>query len=163
MFYYNLSGIPDAMARVGNHPYRIEAEKMELSGYKPYAVHPFHTASGSYAIVTTSNSTVGTATADATFKSGTYDVAVNYYDLIGGKAKWLLEIGNRTVGRWTGDLETKLGHAPSIYLDGHSATRITFRGVRVSQGDVVRITGQADGIEAAPVDYISFLPLGIVD
>jgi alpha-glucuronidase len=163
MFYYNLSEIPDEVNRVGNHPYRIEAEKMELAGYKPYSVSPFHTASGYYAIVTTSNTTAGTATAKVGFESGTYDVAVNYYDLIGGKAKYHLEIGNRTVGRWTGDLETKLGHAPSIYLDGHSATRITFRGVSVQQGDVVRLTGQADGIEPAPVDYISFLPPGIVD
>jgi alpha-glucuronidase len=162
-FYYNLSGIPDDLDRVGNHPYRIEAERMELVGYKPYAVQPFHAASGSYAIVTTSNTSAGTATANVSFESGTYDVAVNYFDLIGGQSTWELEISNRTIGQWRGDLETKLGHAPSIYLDGHSATRITFRGVNVSQGAVVRITGQAQGIEPAPLDYISFLPSGIVD
>jgi alpha-glucuronidase len=162
-FYYNLSGIPDEAKRVGNYRYRIEAEKMTLSGYKPYAVNPFHTASGNTAIVTISNSTTGKATANVTFPSGTYDVAVNYYDLIGGRAKYQLEIGNRTIGQWTGDLEDKLGHAPSIYLDGHSATRITFKGVDVRQGDVVRITGQANGNEPAPLDYLSFLPPGIVD
>jgi alpha-glucuronidase len=27
----------------------------------------------------------------------------------------------------------------------------------------VRVTGKADGIELAPLDYISFLPPGIVD
>jgi alpha-glucuronidase len=163
MFYYNLSGISDEAKRVGNHPYRIEAEAMKLSGYKRYAVNPFHAASGYYAIVTTSNTSTGTATSTVNFASGLYDVAVNYYDLIGGKAKYRLEIGNQTVGQWTGDLEDKLGHAPSIYLDGHSATRITFPSVRVRQGDVVRISGQADGIEAAPLDYISFLPHGTVD
>jgi alpha-glucuronidase len=136
---------------------------MTLSGYKPYAVNPFHTASGNTAIVTISNSTTGKATANVTFPSGTYDVAVNYYDLIGGRAKYQLEIGNRTIGQWTGDLEDKLGHAPSIYLDGHSATRITFKGVDVRQGDAVRITGQANGNEPAPLDYLSFLPPGIVD
>jgi len=162
-FYYNLSEIPDEAHRVGNHPYRIEAEKMALSGYKPYAVNPFHTASGSYAIITTSNTTTGIATANVTFATGVYDVAVNYYDVIGGRAKYVLEIGNQTIGRWTGDLEDKLGHAPSIYLDGHSATRITFKSVHVQQGEIVRITGQPNGIEAAPLDYVSFLPQGIVD
>jgi alpha-glucuronidase len=162
-FYYNLSGIPDEAKRVGNHPYRIEAENMSLDGYKPYAVNPFHTASGFYAIITTSNTTTGVATANVTFPSGMYDVAVNYYDLIGGRANYLLEIGNRTVGRWIGDLEDKLGHAPSIYLDGHSATRITFRNVEVQRGEEVRVTGHAEGIEPAPLDYLSFLPPGTVD
>jgi alpha-glucuronidase len=162
-FYHNLSGIPDEAGRVGNHPYRIEAENMTLDGYKPYTVHPFHTASGYTAIVTTSNKTIGTASANVTFASGAYDVAVNYYDLIGGRAKYQLNIGNRTVGNWVGDNEDRLGHAPSIYLDGHSATRITFRNVTVQHGDLVKLTGQADGNEPAPVDYLSFLPPGVVD
>ncbi|KAF2645301.1 alpha-glucuronidase [Massarina eburnea CBS 473.64] len=49
-FYYNLSEIPDAAKRVNNHPYRIEAEDMSLSGYKRYSVNPFHAASGYNAI-----------------------------------------------------------------------------------------------------------------
>lgn len=163
MFYHNLSGIPDDLDRVNNHPYRIEAEHMILSGYKPYAVSPFETASGYHAIVTISNSTTGTACANVTFASGVYDIAVNYFDLIGGKAKYRLEVGNKTVGQWVGNHEDILGHAPSVYLDGHSATRITFSNVTVQQGDEVRITGQANGIEPAPLDYISFLPLGVVD
>ncbi|KAF2729755.1 alpha-glucuronidase [Polyplosphaeria fusca] len=162
-FYHNLSEIPDDHERVGNHPYRIEAEKMSLNGYKPYKVSPFHTASGYTAIVTTTNATVGTASANITFASGTYDLAVNYYDLIGGKAQYSVSVGNRTVGTWTGDLEDKLGHAPSIYLDGHSATRITFRGVKVAKGETVTIVGRPNGIEPAPIDYVSFLPSGIVD
>ncbi|KAF2795049.1 glycoside hydrolase family 67 protein [Melanomma pulvis-pyrius CBS 109.77] len=162
-FYHNLSGIPDQAKRVRNHPYRIEAEKMALSGYKAYAVSPFHTASGYTAIVTTSNSTIGTATANITYASGTYDLAVNYYDLIGGRANYEVSINNRTIGTWTGDLEDQLGHAPSIYLDGHSATRITFKGVKVNTGDILKIVGRPDGIEPAPIDYVSFLPPGIVD
>ncbi|KAF2473555.1 alpha-glucuronidase [Lindgomyces ingoldianus] len=162
-FYNNLSGIPDQAKRVNNYPYRVEAEKMKLDGYKTYAVNPFHTASGSMAIVTTSNSSVGTASANITYPSGTYDIAVNYYDLIGGRSKYDISINNRTIGTWTGDLEDKLGHAPSIYLDGHSATRITFKGVKVNKGDMLRIVGTANGIEPAPIDYVSFLPPGIID
>lgn len=162
-FYYNFSGIEDRAKRVGNHPYRIEAEDMSLNGYKSYRVNPFHTASKHHAIVTTSNSTVGTATTNITFDSGIYDIAVNYYDLIGGKSQYEMQINNRTVGTWVGDLEDKLGHAPSIYLDGHSATRITFNNVTVANGDVLTIKGRPDGIEPAPIDYVSFLPPSIVD
>ncbi|KAJ4338861.1 hypothetical protein N0V95_007931 [Ascochyta clinopodiicola] len=162
-YFYNLSNIPDTTNRVGNHPYRIEAENMVLENYKTYVVNPFHTASGFTAIVTTSNTTAGTATTEASFNSGTYDVAVNYYDLFNGTSKYQLDIGNRTIGAWMGDNEKKLGHEPSRYLDGHTATRITFKGINVVKGDVVRIIGQPDGIEPAPIDYISFLPPGIVD
>lgn len=162
-FYYNLSEIQDDKKRVGNHPYRVEAESMNLVGYKSYVVNPFHAASRYKAIVTTSNSTTGTASANVTFASGTYNVAVNYYDVLGGRAQYRLDIGNRTIGTWAGDAEDKLGYAASVYLDGHSATRITFEGVEVRQGDTVTITGQPDGIEPAPIDYISFLPPGTID
>jgi len=30
-FYHNMTGIPDALGRVGTHPYRIQAENMTLS------------------------------------------------------------------------------------------------------------------------------------
>ncbi|KAF2679082.1 glycoside hydrolase family 67 protein [Lentithecium fluviatile CBS 122367] len=164
-FYCNLSGIPDEAGRVGNHTHRIEAEDMTLSGYKTYAVSPFHAASGPThsAIVTSTNTTTGTATANVTFVSGLYDIAVNYYDLIGGRASYELSINNRTIGTWKGDLEDKLGHAPSRFLDGHSATRVTFRNVTVAKGSTVRIMGRPDGVEAAPVDYVSFLPVGVWD
>lgn len=162
-YFYNLSRIDDETGRVGKHPYRIEAESMQLDGYKSYVVNPFHTASGFTAIVTTSNTTAGTATTEVPFDSGTYDVAVNYYDLFNGTSSYTLEIGNKTVGTWKGDDEKRLGHEPSRYLDGHTATRITFKAVAVQKGDMVRITGQPDGIEPAPLDYISFLPPGIVD
>jgi len=148
---------------VGNHPYRIEAESMTLDGYQTYAVNPFHTASGFTAIVTTSNTTAGTATTEFPFNSGTYDIAVNYYDLFNGTSKYRLDIGDRTIATWMGDNEKRLGHEPSRYLDGHTATRITLRRISVQKGDMVRITGQPDGIEPAPLDYISFLPPGIVD
>ncbi|KAH7116220.1 glycoside hydrolase superfamily [Dendryphion nanum] len=162
-FYYNLSEIPDQSKRVGNHPYRIEAETLSLSGYKTYRVNPFHTASGYTAIVTSTNTTIGTATANITFASGTYDVAVNYYDLFGGRSKYELSINNRTIGTWTANHEDTLGHAPSIYLDGHTATRITFKGIKVNKGDLLKIVGRPDGIEPAPIDYVSFLPEGVVD
>lgn len=163
-YFNNISAIPDEAARVGNHPYRIEAESMTLSGYKLYSVKPGETASNRAAIVTADNSTVGTASATIPFASGTYNLAINYFDLIGGRSTYEVSINDRVVGHWTGNSEDRLGHTPSPYLDGTSAIRITFpQSVEISTGDVLRITGTPDGIEPAPIDYVSLLPEGVVD
>lgn len=162
-FYNNKSGIADKSNRVGNHPWRIEAESMTLKGYAPIAVDPFFTASKFKGIVTTSNTTAGTATTKVTFPSGTYDLAVGYYDIIRGKANWKIYVNDHLLGSWYGDNEDKLGHWPSEFLDGHSATRITFEGVRIKKGDTIKIVGKPDGPELAPVDYIVLLPKGIID
>ncbi|KAI2909830.1 CAZyme family GH67 [Aspergillus niger] len=163
-FYYNMTGIPDVAGRVGHHPWRIEAESMGLDGYQTYTVSPFEAASNTTAIITTSNSTTGTARTSIKAPSGVYDIGVNYYDLYGGQSKWTLSVGDKVVGQWLGDMEhNSLGHTPSIYLDGHSATRITFHGVGIRQGDQLKIVGEANGVEPAPLDYIVLLPPGLVD
>jgi alpha-glucuronidase len=162
-FYYNLSGIPDQAKRVNHHPWRIEAESMKLDGYKTYNVSPFETASGSVAIVTISNNTAGTASTKIPFPSGTYDLAVNYYDLFGGQSQWKVYLNDRKIGQWTGNSEDTFSHTPSIYLDGHSATRIKFRNVKVRRGDILKIVGMPNGTEPAPLDYVALLPAGIID
>ncbi|KAK3075464.1 hypothetical protein LTR53_001172 [Teratosphaeriaceae sp. CCFEE 6253] len=171
-YYNNLSGIPDEAKRVGNHPYRIEAENMELDGYVAYAVSPFEAASNYTAIVTASNTTIGTAQTTLTCASGTYDIAVNYFDQFGGAAQFVVSLNNDTIGEWTANLKPwigssegprVLGHTPSIYIDGHSAMRITFSNVSVTKGDVLKIVGTPDGTEPAPLDYVSVLPIGVVD
>lgn len=162
-FYHNMSSTPDKYQRVGNHPWRIEAENMTLKGYKTYSVNPFSTASGSMAIITATNNTVGTATTNLDFPSGKYDLAINYYDLYGGKSQWQVYLNEREIGAWIGNAEDILSHIPSIYLDGHSATRVKFHNVTISRGDVLKIVGKPDGIEPAPLDYIAVLPPGTID
>ncbi|KAJ7878070.1 glycoside hydrolase superfamily [Mycena leptocephala] len=164
-FYNNISGIPDDARRVGHHPFRIEAESMELSGYRPYVVSPFEAASNSIAIVTSTNITIGTATKVLNFTSGVYDLAVNYFDMYGGNSSYQVFVNNRMVGEWVGNIVDigKLGHTPSILLDGHSATRITFHQVPIKKGDMLKIVGQANGIEPAPLDYVALLPAGVID
>jgi alpha-glucuronidase len=162
-FYYNLSGIPDEKKRVGHHPWRVEAEAMQLDGYVPYAVNPFETASNFTAIVTASNSTTGTASTTLDFKTGTYDLGINYYDMYGGKSHWTVYLNDRVLGQWVGNSEDVLSHTPSIHLDGHSAIRITFRDVKIHKGDRLKIVGKPDGVEPAPLDYVVLLPQGIVD
>ncbi|KAH7305239.1 alpha-glucuronidase [Stachybotrys elegans] len=163
MFYFNKSSIPDEAGRVGNHPYRIEAEDMELDGYKSYRVSPFEAASQFHCIVTADNSTQGTATTTLDFESGEYNLAVNYYDMALGNSTWELFVDDELVGEWKGDLEYILGRAPSPYIDGHTASRITFDSVQIQRGSTLRIVGTPDGREPAPIDYISILPEGIID
>ncbi|KAK4188579.1 glycoside hydrolase superfamily [Podospora australis] len=163
-FYFNKSGIPDQKKRVGNHPYRIEAEDFTLKGYRTYKVSPFEAASKFHAIVTTSNTTVGTATTKLNhIKTGRYDLAINYYDMALGNSTWEVYVDNSRVGKWKGDLEYELGRAPSPYVDGQTATRITFPGVKIKKGAELKIVGTPDGLEPAPLDYVSILPEGIVD
>ncbi|KAI9897411.1 hypothetical protein N3K66_007267 [Trichothecium roseum] len=161
-FYRNLSGIPDELDRVRNHPWRLEAEDMTLEGYRPVSVSPTETASRYTAIVTTGTGT-GTASVDVPFDDGSYDLAINYFDITGGSATYQVSINGELVGEWKGDAEYKLGKFPSEYLDGHSAIRITFNNVKVRKGDKLVVKGIADGSEQAPLDYISLLPIGEVD
>ncbi|KAL4974551.1 alpha-glucuronidase A [Aspergillus desertorum] len=162
-FYWDKSGIPDEAGRVGNHPYRIEAEDMELDGYEPYLVSPFEAASGSHCIVTSDNSTEGRASTPLTVETGTYNIAVNYFDQAIGNSTWRLFLDEDLVGEWKGDLEYILGRAPSPYIDGQTAARITFKDVHVESRTTLSIVGIPDGEEPAPVDYISILPEGVID
>ena len=103
-FYHNVSGIADDLDRVGNHPWRIEAESMTLKGYKQYAVSPFETASEYHAVVTGDNTTTGSVSTTLHFPSDVYDIGVNFYDLYGGKSHFEMLINNKSVATWKGDL-----------------------------------------------------------
>ncbi|KAI0425591.1 glycoside hydrolase superfamily [Xylaria sp. FL1042] len=162
-FYHNISGIADASGRVGHHPWRIEAETMTLHRYRVTGVNPFEAASGLQIIQTTDNSTAASAETTLDYPSGTYDLAVAYYDLYEGEARYELFLNGESLGSWVGDLEHKLGYTLTRGIDGHSATRVTFRDIHIKKGDVVRIETLPKGRETAPLDYIAVLPPGVVD
>ncbi|KAI2779950.1 glycoside hydrolase family 67 protein [Daldinia loculata] len=162
-FYHNLSGIADAQDRVGKHPWRVEAESMTLRGYRVTAVNPFEVASGLRIVQSVGNSSSASVSATLNYTAGTYDLAVAYYDLYEGKASYELFLNDKSIGSWVGDNEDKLGFTLTRGIDGHSATRITFKGVEVKEGDVVRVDAKANGRETAPLDYIAVLPPGVVD
>jgi alpha-glucuronidase len=162
-FYLAKCGIADEHGRVGNHLWRIEAEAMELTGYTVVPITPFEAASGSKAIITTTNDKLGAAKCKIPFESGVYNIAVNYYDHLGGTSQYKLFVDGQLIGKWAGDLGDVLLHDFSDLRDGHSATRITFNSVRVKKGDVLEVIGTPNGAELAPIDYISILPLDTVD
>ncbi|KAI1377968.1 glycoside hydrolase family 67 protein [Hypoxylon crocopeplum] len=162
-FYNSISKIADAQGRVNNHPWRIEAEAMTLKNYRATTVTPFEVASGLRVVQTVGSSTAGSVSATLNFTAGVYDVAVAYYDMFEGQASYELFLNDKSVGKWVGDNEYKLGYTLTRGIDGHSATRITFAGVQIKPGDVVRVDAKANGRETAPLDYIAVLPPGVVD
>nr|AAL33576.3 alpha-glucuronidase [Rasamsonia emersonii] len=161
-FYFNLSGIPDEAGRVDHHPWRVEAESMTLSGCKTYAVSPFETAFNTTAIVTSTNSTVGTATTKLDYRLHVRP-GRELLRHVRGQVHLAGVLNDRKSANGSGNKEEHFGHTPSIYLDGHSATRITFRGVKIGKGDELKIVGTPDGVEPAPLDYVAVLPGGVVD
>ncbi|KAI1173801.1 glycoside hydrolase superfamily [Nemania sp. FL0916] len=164
-FYANVSGIADTHDRVGKHPWRIEAESMPTKhNYRITGTNPFEASSGLQIVQTTDNSTAAyVETGPLKFADGKYDVAVAYYDLYEGEAKYELLLNGKSLGTWTGDLEHRLGYTLTRGIDGHSATRVTFRDVRIKKGDVLRVATVPNGRETAPLDYVAVLPAGVVD
>ncbi|KAI2631122.1 glycoside hydrolase superfamily [Xylaria nigripes] len=162
-FYNKISGIPDAAGRVKHHPWRVEAEDMKLHGYRVTGVTPFEAASGLKIVQTINNHTAAHVETKLNFPRGRYDLAVAYYDLYEGEAHYKLYLNNRHLGSWVGNNEHRLGYTLTRGIDGHSATRVTFKDVAIRRGDVVRIETQPNGRETAPLDYIAVLPPGIVD
>lgn len=169
---HNITGIDDEDERVGNHPYRIEAESMDLSGYEIVTVDPYNAASNATAISVRANSKTGTASTMLNFEAGVYDIAVSYFDLYGGNSSYILSLNSKIIGRWTSNQHpwrgndqgpSVLGRVPSYTITSGSAMRNTFRDIRVQKGDILKISGMADGTERAPLDYISVMPSGIVD
>src|SRR5207253_1516437 len=59
-WFFKESGIADVKGRVGNHPDRIEAESMTLTGYVPKPVTPWEAASGATAVECTASRCVAT-------------------------------------------------------------------------------------------------------
>ena len=184
-WFHRISGIDDAQGRVGHHPNRIEAEAMKTGGYQTVDVTPWETASGGKAVEChEANGCTLTATIDK--PAGTYDVAVQYFDIWGGVSTYTLSVNGAAVAAWTAD--DKLPPAqPDPHLDGQTSTRRTIRHVALKPGDVLELRGvpdlreglfhglqtaglsgaqglrmQPDLREFAPVDYVEIGPDGAI-
>jgi alpha-glucuronidase len=84
---------------------------------------------------------------------GRFDIAVQYFDLQGGTAKFKLDVNSQTISTWTADAAF-----PSHRPNGDNSTRSTARDVALKPGDVIRIEGMPDGADAAALDYVEVLP-----
>ncbi|HMG87688.1 MAG TPA: alpha-glucuronidase family glycosyl hydrolase [Terracidiphilus sp.] len=153
-YFFKLSGIPDGRGRAGHYPNRLEAEGARLSGYKIVDVSPWEDASGGKAV----SCEQATCSAEWTYNgtSGRFDIAVQYFDLQGGVAKFALTINGQQPAPnalWSADATL-----PTPRPHGDNSTRHIIYGVALKPGDSIRIDGGPDGHDPAAFDYIETLP-----
>jgi len=149
-WFLKTSGIADLKGRAGKYPGRIEAEAITLTGYSEAPVQPWETASGSKAIVCAGS---GPRTCTATMRhegeAGWHTIDVQYFDQMNGVSRYKVFIAGQQVDEWSAP-DTIRTRKP----DGHSSTRWRIPKVMLRPGDEIRIEGQPDGGEAAPLDYV---------
>jgi hypothetical protein len=133
------------------NPIRIEAEAMNLTGYRLESGTP---ASGQQLITLfNTGSNQGTATTQFNGVSGIYDVVLGYFDESDGQAELSVNIGtyqssfvlNQNLG--SGAVSSK-----------NLVRRTVAAGLQVTQGETINILGTVNQAEFARVDYIEFLP-----
>jgi alpha-glucuronidase len=179
------SQIADAQGRVGHHPNRIEAEDMTSAGYETVDVTPWETASGGKAVVCHVASGCSLATVLKQV-DGSYDIAVQYFDVWRGVSQFELLINGKSVAKWSGE-DTLPPAQFDPHLDGQTSTRFTAHDIVLRPGDTLMLKGipdlrgeldtsnkevaspgsvnphareQRDYRELAPVDYIQLGPNG---
>jgi alpha-glucuronidase len=148
-WFFQISGIPDRLGRVGHYPDRIEAEAMQLQGYMPFDVVPRETASGGRAIECAPPEQKCSATFRFQGAAGKYEMDVEYFDQNHGKSKFRALVGDRVVDEWVAD-----DHLPATKPGGDSSTRRRILGLALRPGDNIRIEGVPDGEEHAALDYV---------
>ena len=175
-YFLKLSGIPDEKGRAGNYPGRLEAEDARLTGYKVIDISPWEDASRGKAVICDAEAngtglspyiqpgktTGGLApegtqacTVDWTWTgpAGRYSIAVQYFDLQPGTAKFTLSINNLSTAAWQAD-----ANLPSTHPNGDNSTRRTIPNIDLKPGDTIRIQGTPDQSDPAALDYIEIIP-----
>ena len=150
-WFHRTSEIDDAKGRVGHHPGRVEAEAMELAGYRPVDVTPWEGASGAKAVECAADN------CSASFRyqgrPGWFDIDVQYFDQNNGVSRYRLYVGAQMVSEWIAD-----DRIPTPRINAHSSTRHRARGIALRTGDTIRIQGESQGEEHAPLDYVEIRP-----
>ena len=152
-YFLKLSGIPDEQGRAGHYPNRLEAEDARLTGYKVIDVNPWEDASRGKAVSCGDTS----CSAEWTYNgaSGRFNIAVEYFDIQGGAAKFALTINGQPASSdatWSGDatLPTSRPHADN-------SIRHIIHNIALKPGDAIRISGTPEGPDPAALDYIEIL------
>ncbi len=81
--------------------------------------------------------------------AGRYNIAVQYFDLQGGVAKFTLDVNGKPIAKWDADATL-----PSKRPHGDNSTRHAVSSVDLKPGDVLRVEGTPDGADHAAFDYI---------
>ena len=144
------SKIADAKGRAGHFPDRIEAEAMQLVGYKAADVTPWENVSGGKAVRCDEN--VCSVAFPFHRTPGWYELDLQYFDQNNGESKFRVFVGSQLVDEWTAD-----AHLPAFRIGGDSSTRRRIRGLALRPGDEIRIEGMPQGAEPAVLDYVEVL------
>jgi len=149
-YFSRLSGIPDKEGRIGHHYGRIEAESMQLSGYKVVEVTPWENASGGKAVECLSPQGCSARFRFDAFSAG-YRLDIQHFDIRNGEAKYRVFVADKLVDEWTANLQL-----PATKIGGDSSMRHRTPTVRISRGDEIRIEGIPDKDDHAGLDFIEF-------
>lgn len=152
-WFHQLSGIPDAIGRVGNHPHRVEAESMQLQGYIPVSVKPWEDASAGKAVECAAPAHSCRAQLRFAGKPGRYEIDVQYFDQNNGVSKYRVFVSQRLVDEWLAN-----ALLPATTPDGDSSTRRAIHSIMLRPGDELRVEGFPDRGERAPLDYVELHP-----
>jgi alpha-glucuronidase len=147
-YFFKLSGIPDQQGRAGHYPGRLEAEDARLTGYKVINVNPWEDASGGKAVICEG---AANCAAEWTWSgaAGRFNIAVQYFDLQGGVARFAFAVNGQQIVAWPAN-----NTLPSRHPHGDNSTRYVVHGVALKPGDVIRVKGTQDGADPATLDYV---------
>jgi alpha-glucuronidase len=84
---------------------------------------------------------------------GRFNIAVQYFDLQGGVAKFSLDINGKHADSWLADATL-----PSRRPNGDNSTRHTVHDVDLKPGDTIRVQGTPDETDPAALDSIEVTP-----
>jgi alpha-glucuronidase len=167
-YFLKLSGIPDQHGRAGHFPGRLEAEDAKLTRYKIVDIQPWEDASRGKAVSCLgmgSGPEAAEKAADQAPESdqpppcaaewtwsgppGNFNVAVQYFDLANGAARFSLDINGKRAATWSADAVL-----PSRRPNGDNSTRHTAHDIALQSGDLIRVEGTPQGSDPAALDYI---------
>jgi alpha-glucuronidase len=166
-YFLKLSGIADEKGRVGHHLNRLEAEDAKLTGYKIIDVKPWEDASGGRVASCDEPQASQSGSSEKPYceavwtwtgTEGRYDIAVQYFDIAPGVAKFTLETKDADHAGATGRLWSAGDSLPTNRPHGDNSTRHTVRGVWLKSGNTIGIRAIPDGNDRAALDYIEVSP-----
>ena len=150
-WFLRASGVPDAQGRAGHFPGRLEAEAMQLEGYKPVDINPWEAASGGKAVTCT-----GASKCAAQWRyqdaPGWRTLRIQYFDQPTGEARFRVTVAGQVVDEWTASDRT-----PARKMDSSSSARRTISGLALRPVDEIRIEGFPDGSDPAGLDYVEIV------
>jgi alpha-glucuronidase len=154
-WFMKRSGIPDETSRVGNYPNRLEAEDLDLSGYRLTKIEPWEAASGRGAAEVGDGSTPGSIQFKYDGRPDCCELWIQYFDEDDGISTFQLLVEDKLIDEWKADGRLP---TPTTKPDAHSSTRRVVRIDAIGTGHDILIRGTPDGGESAVIDYIEVHP-----